>query len=67
MRIMEIKHVKLEERNKNKKIKFTIRALAEVTQPFFLNLENKITFSFFIKKLKKKKFTIDPIIFSYIN
>jgi hypothetical protein len=40
-----------------------LRALAADTQLFSLNLGNKITFYFPIKK----RFTIDSLIFSYIN
>jgi hypothetical protein len=41
----------------------TLRALVAVAQPFSLNLENKTTFYFSIKK----DFTIDSLIFLYIN
>jgi hypothetical protein len=40
-----------------------LRALAADTQQFSLNLGNKITFYFPIKK----RFTIDSLIFSYVN
>jgi hypothetical protein len=41
-----------------------VRAVASDSQPFFLNLGNKITFCF---PIKKKNLTINSLIFSYIN